>query len=74
MKSIIRTIRETDSKLCEKYPFYERIVNLWGLEQKFDIALIKKFPSLSKHFTDEITIKRFSELQKAEIKKISLKN
>ena len=74
MKSISRTIQETDSKLCEKYPFYERIVNLWGLEQKLDIALIKKFPSLSKHFTDEITIKRFSESQRAEIEKISLKN
>ena len=74
MNKIIKAIRETDSRLCEKYPFYERVVNLWGLEQKFDIALIKKFPSLLKHFTDEITIKRFSELQKAEIKKISLKN
>ena len=74
MKSIIKIIRETDSKLCEKYPFYERIVNLWGLEQKFDIALIKKFPSLSKHFTDEITIKRFSDSQKAEIEKLSLEN
>ena len=72
MKSIIRTIQETDSKLCEKYPFYERIVNLWGLEQKFDIALIKKFPSLLKHFTDEITVKRFSELQKAELQKIKV--
>ena len=74
MKSIVKTIRETDSKLCEKYPFYERIVNLWGIEQKFDIALIKKFPSLSRHFTDEITIKRFSDSQRAEIEKISLKN
>lgn len=74
MKNIIKAIRETDSKLCEKYPFYERIVNLWGLEQKFDIALIKKFPSLSKHFTDEITIKRFSKTQKAEIIKIKKLN
>lgn len=72
MKSIIRTIRETDSRLCEKYPFYERIVNLWGLEQKFDVALIKKFPALSKHFTDEITIKRFSESQRAELQKIKV--
>ncbi len=72
MKSIIKAIRETDSRLCEKYPFYERIVNLWGLEQKFDIALIKKFPSLLKHFTDEITVKRFSELQKAELQKIKV--
>ncbi len=74
MKSIIKAIREADLKLCENYPFYERIVNLWGLEQKFDIALIKKFPSLSKHFTDEITIKRFSDSQKAEIEKLSLEN
>ncbi len=74
MKSIIKTIREIDLKLCEKYLFYERIVNLCGLEQKFDVALIKKFPSLSRHFTDEITIKRFSDSQRAEIEKISLKN
>ena len=71
MKSIIKTIRETDLKLCENYPFYESIVNLWGLEQKFDIALIKKFPSLSKYFTDEITIKRFSDSQRAEIDKLN---
>jgi hypothetical protein len=73
MNKIIKAIRETDSRLCEKYPFYERVVNLWGLEQKFDIALIKKFPSLSKHFTDEITIKRFSDSQRAELQKIRVK-
>lgn len=70
MKNLIKKIQEIDSELCEKHPFYERIVNLWGLEQKLDIALIKKFPALSRFFTDEIAIKRFSNAQKAELKKI----
>ncbi|MHB8281264.1 MAG: hypothetical protein ACYDDE_00500 [bacterium] len=48
MKNIIKKIQKIDSKLCEKYPLYERIVNLWGLEQKFDMAVAKKFPTLKK--------------------------
>lgn len=67
MKSLIQKIRETDANLCEKHPAYERFVNLWGLEQKFDLWLSKTFPSAAKLFTDEITIKRFSEPQRIEL-------
>lgn len=73
MKNIIRKIRKIDSNLCEKYPLYERIVNLWGLEQKLDIAIAKKFPVLAKLFMDDITIKRFSAIQKAELEKIKIR-
>ena len=70
MKNLIKKIQEIDSILCEKHPLYERIVNLCGFEQRFDIAISKLFPSLSRLFTDEITIKRFSDPQKAELNKI----
>ncbi|MHB8281955.1 MAG: hypothetical protein ACYDDE_04005 [bacterium] len=73
MKSVAKKIQKIDLKLCEKYPLYERIVNFWGLEQRFDMAVAKKFPTLVKTFTDEITIKRFSESQKAELEKIKAK-
>ncbi len=68
--SIVKKVQKFDAELCEKHPLYERIVNLYGLEQRFDVAISKLFPSLSLLFTDEITIKRFSDLQKAEIEKI----
>ncbi|MHB1696602.1 MAG: hypothetical protein ACYCSQ_00625 [bacterium] len=73
MKNIIKKIQGIDSDLCEKYPLYERIVNLWGLEQKLDIAIARKFPALAKLFTGDITIKRFTDLQKAELQKIKTK-
>jgi hypothetical protein len=72
MKSIIKKIQEVDLNLCEKYPLYERIVNLWGLEQRFDITISKMSPALAKSFIDEITIKRFSDSQKAELQKIKI--
>ena len=69
MKNIIQKIRKIDGNLCEKHPAYERFVNLWGMEQKFDLWLSKTFPSTAKLFTDEIAIKRFSEPQKVELLK-----
>ena len=70
MKNFIRKIRQIDANLCEKHPAYERLVNLWGLEQKFDLWISRLFPPAAKWFTDEITIKRFSDWQKAELLKL----
>lgn len=66
MKTVIEKIRQIDADICEKHPAYKRFVNLLGLEQKFDLWISRLFPPAAKWFTDEITVKRFSDSQKAE--------
>lgn len=69
MKNIVKKIREIDKKLTEKYPAYKNLVTVWGLEQKFNLWVRRKFLRTKKTFTDKSIAKLSNNKQRAYMKR-----